>query len=95
VLNILPTGVENSQNSAISWHIFPNPTQNLLQISANPVLSGEYSYQILNLQGQILHAHKPLINNQLDTKNLPEGMYFIQLYHQSQHLGTQKFAKIN
>lgn len=56
--------------------IYPNPFQNTLQINANQ----EFKINISNLQGQIIDTfHGKIGNNEINTQNYSNGIYFYQI----------------
>jgi len=59
--------------------IFPNPTSSTLNIKANTKMLNIYLYDI---SGKLLKTIRPHINNleySLNVKNLPNGIYFIEV----------------
>ena len=68
--------------------IFPNPTKVLLSVD----LAGEFNYEILNSQGQIIKVGNS--ENEIDVSILLSGIYFIQLRQQGTLYQAQKFIKL-
>ena len=59
-------------------NIFPNPAKDFIEIRGLPLI--DYSYTILNLQGQLVQAGTLSVENSTILLNeLPKGSYFLQL----------------
>jgi hypothetical protein len=59
-------------------NIFPNPASNFIEIRGLPLI--DYSFTILNLQGQLVQAGTLSVENSTILLNeLPKGSYFLQL----------------
>ena len=67
--------MSNTENLSSNVVIYPNPVNDILQISS------EYSindYKIMNIQGAVLKEGKP-IENVIDVSYLSSGLYFLHL----------------
>lgn len=67
------------ENLAIDVHIFPNPINDVLSISANSIV---YKTSLMDVNGTVLREHlwKPLEKEtKMNTGDLPTGLYFIQI----------------
>lgn len=77
-------GIEG--NSIISFSIYPNPTQDVLNIASQQPIE---TVKIYNLQGQLI---KEGSSNRVDVSQLNTGLYFIQLSVDGKTV-TKKFIK--
>lgn len=80
-------GVKEKQLSVIDLYVYPNPAQDLLNISTQKDLMGKFSVSIINVMGSSLYAGS--LNNlmadedhQLDISFLERGIYFIRIQHE-------------
>jgi len=74
----LPNGVEELDNHHFS--IYPNPTNNLLNITTTLQGNNETQYQIINTLGATAMANKATAKDfSIDVSALPSGIYFIHL----------------
>lgn len=78
---------ENRANNQVK--LFPNPTSNVLNVSA----PGYQSFEIINYLGQVINS-RSLTNEQtiINVANLSDGFYFIKLKNKD-HVTTMKFIK--
>ena len=70
----------NTKNSIIK--IYPNPAQNKITIDANDIID----VKLFDVIGKQITSTK---DNNVDVRNLPEGVYFIQV-QTKQSITTQK-----
>jgi hypothetical protein len=74
----------------LQYTLYPNPANNLVNIYAN--VDNEINYQVIDLQGRILATGVFTSNLQLNTLNLPDGIYFVGLINSAlQKNNTVKF----
>jgi hypothetical protein len=74
----------------LQYTLYPNPANNLVNIYAND--ENEITYQVVDLQGRILATGVFTSNLQLNTLNLPNGIYFMGLINSAlQKNNTIKF----
>ena len=72
-------GIEESELE-LDVSVYPNPTQGLLNLKLANFNVGKLSYQLFNLQGQLLFS--AVISNDLthiEMYNLSEGIYLLNL----------------
>jgi hypothetical protein len=84
--------IELDNNSTVS--IFPNPTNGILNINFTNSLESNISVSVSNAIGQIVLNEK--LNSSkttLNIKQLPTGMYFINIIKDNKVLGIQKIIK--
>jgi hypothetical protein len=75
---LMPTGIEESNISELSFNIYPNPAKEYLIIESLSNINQDYSLKILNLNGQVLLSR--YIINQNQTINLTgyaKGVYLL------------------
>lgn len=89
----LSTGIKESANSFYS--VFPNPTQNTLNINFNNESLSNLKIEIVNTTGQIVYnttIHDRTNEITLDIETLDSGIYFLVVYnHEKKHI--QKLVK--
>jgi len=76
-------GYEELANGA-SYSIYPNPANNVVNISLNEVTSSEITYELIDLQGKIVLQNNIGVingvhNEQLNVDRLTPGVYFLRL----------------
>lgn len=79
--------------SNLEWHIYPNPTQNILKISSSKM--GGIEYQIFHVSGQLIQQKKirKAANNQkIDISHLANGAYILKILMDGE-VFQQKFIK--
>lgn len=90
-VNFLQDSVLGTNYNVVSpFRIYPNPASEVLQIQTS---KEDYDIKIFNLVGQLVYskAHNDGLQ-QLDIKNLPKGLYLIEMKSVS-FTETQKFYK--
>jgi hypothetical protein len=79
-------GLSNESVFLNSFKIFPNPTNNILNIESNSVREKDVDIEITNIFGQTLSApvkdsnFPDFYQIQVDVSHFSSGMYFINLY---------------
>lgn len=71
--------------------IYPNPTQNNLQVKLDK--SENHSFEIKSLDGKVVQQEN-LISNTISVSNLVEGMYFLEIKENDKLISRLKFQKI-
>ncbi len=69
------------------WQIYPNPTSNIINISANEI----ELITITNVLGQ--NIHQSGFMNQINLESLENGVYFVQLTFNDQITETVRVIK--
>jgi hypothetical protein len=72
---ISPSTVGTIINKSININIYPNPTRGAINISG---LNGYEFIKIYTLHGKLIQDIT-VTSSQVDIKNLPEGLYFVQI----------------
>jgi len=67
------------------FKIYPNPTQDMLNIASDIELEGDWSIEISNIMGQVVMSEKVNLNQQvldfeLPVQQLSKGVYMINIY---------------
>ena len=87
-------GIANSLNNKLQWSVYPNPTNNFIQIQLNVNDASHYVVSIVDVTGREV-MNQSLVNNEIDISALKSGMYFVSLLNASiaKVLGCEKFVK--
>jgi hypothetical protein len=90
------TGINNALLSNSNFMVFPNPANNVLNLSLTITLEDNYSYTIFNQLGAEVNAGNLDFNakrtHALNIENLSNGVYFIQVKN-AKSAQTIKFIK--
>ena len=80
--SVLSTKKNSPKLSANNWQIFPNPTQNNLNIQFDIPIQENIRIEISNSLGQIVYQSEQWWskNGTLDVSFLQEGIYFLAIY---------------
>ena len=71
--------------------VFPNPFQNYLIIAKE----GHFDIEIYNSMGQRLMNKTEKGFEEIDFKNLANGIYWLAIFHKKEKIGFQKIVKID
>lgn len=97
--NINLTSVAVSENVAFEdLMVFPNPTENVLNIQFSSFDSGMMNATIFNLAGQVVSAEAFAVNagnmfHTIDTSNLESGVYFVNLSNNTSNITIRVIKK--
>lgn len=80
--------VDNSNLNSIK--IYPNPVENLLNISSKETIK---SVSVYNLAGQKLISNSKIVNGQMNVSSLPKGNYVFRLELENKKIETFKIVK--
>jgi len=88
------TAVLSNDNFGIDdFKLYPNPTENILNISIPSEINGDLTYEIYNNLGQVLKTDKVSQKDfMIDTADWSEGVYFIRFKSETLH-STLRFIK--
>ena len=76
---VLPTGLASASPARGKLHVFPNPTENTLNISGIHLENGKAQLRLMDIYGKlILEKTITSITTTLETNNLSSGIYLIQ-----------------
>ena len=84
-----PSGI--SITNGISMEVFPNPTKQLLNVQVEGLAAAKVDLVVYDLQGrrvlsQTLFTDTPVLRQQLDLRDLSEGMYSLVLLNNDQQV---------
>jgi plastocyanin len=71
-------------------NLFPNPVTDIIQINMEAAASGTTTIRAINTLGQTVRvievSHSGIADLQMDAKNWPSGMYYIELIHNGERM---------
>lgn len=74
-INALSLSVSN-EYAGTEINIYPQPCNNVLHVKG---LEEQTTYNLYSITGTKMMSEKPLLNNSIDVKELPSGMYILEL----------------
>ncbi|WP_298224115.1 T9SS type A sorting domain-containing protein, partial [Flavobacterium sp.] len=80
--------LNNNQNDFENITVYPNPFEEVIHINGN--ING-VSYQVFSIDGKLIQKDK-LLNNDIEFRDLPTGVYLLQLFYQEK-VQTLKIIK--
>ncbi len=91
------TGLFEISSTKIALSIYPNPTEQLVNIELHSDLAGVVQLMVVDIWGRLVYQQDVVFNkkNILDLNYLASGQYFLRLTNQNIELGTYKIQKIN
>jgi hypothetical protein len=91
---LIVTGIDMVESTDFSLNVFPNPTQNNLNIHVTSEKPLQLQVQLFNINGALLFEEKHKQNPvQLDMKFLPPGNYLLRVSDENLHTNTYKIVK--
>jgi hypothetical protein len=85
------TDTEKPKSKPIFAAIYPNPTNNYLFVQLDDNYS-DYQYRIITVAGQTLQ--QGTLQQELNVSDLPHGIYFLNIRHQTENINLNyKFVK--
>lgn len=90
-----PTAINEPQQAAKDFSLYPNPSADKLYISLNDPAEEVYYIRINNAVGRTIYMlPRPQFQNGIDISNLSAGVYFLQLTDEKTKITTtKKFVK--
>ena len=90
----VPTGITNVNAGVTDVKIYPNPTNDFINVDINTTVAGDIEVQVLNMLGQKLNTtpatdHKARIN----VASLPAGVYLVDCYREGVKIAAARFIK--
>ena len=90
-----PNGVQGSQVGLeeeffTDFHVYPNPTNNILNVELNSGAS--FEWKIITLSGRVMITGEGSGNTKIDVSALPSSLYLIQI-HSDKFSTTKKVIK--
>lgn len=91
-----PVGTARNFKDYINIQVFPNPTEDIVNIVGTDLKSGDYQIELTNVLGQTLQKFNRQIpdtsmNEQLNIKQYPSGIYYLSVNFNSE----KRIFKIN
>ena len=88
--------LSKDENIAIFFQVYPNPTNDLLNVTGSLVENGEYRFELKNILGETMFVEKLNVSDnvfqkQLSIAGLESGMYFLII----ENTITRTVVKIN
>ncbi len=77
--NISKNTILATENPAITFHLYPNPTQGLLNLSSTSESQARYKITIISTDGKILSEQNIGLPQRLDLSGLKTGVYLINV----------------
>ncbi len=95
VVTATTTGINEQQQKAKDFFLYPNPANNKLFVSFSDPSSIVYYIKIDNALGKTIYMlPRPLLQNGIDISHLASGVYILQLTDEKTKITTsQKFIK--
>lgn len=90
----LPLGLSDTKKETISFHLYPNPTNQELHINTSIDLPASARYQIVDMIGKTYQEGQLKNKESINIDSLPAGMYFFRINDGIQLSGVQKFIKL-
>jgi hypothetical protein len=89
-----PAGIDNLANDSQYFSIYPNPTEDVLNIKVSGNLKNNASLKLMDIYGKEL-TNFSLTDKRtsLNVKEYPAGMYLLMYYENGIQLSSQKFIK--
>jgi len=79
------------------FQVYPNPAERELQLKLAENLSGFVAISIYDMRGRLVQQKQLFLNNEpiigIEITELKPGIYQLQLRHDNQSLGVQRFVK--
>jgi hypothetical protein len=84
-------------NGTLKYSLFPNPVDGVLQVAIEGTKANKVQFEIVNLQGKVLHKQSATIQSgkivlPLSTSYLTVGLYLLRIQNGANH-ETIKFYK--
>lgn len=91
--------VANFNSNKITFSAYPNPTSNFINVNVALAQKGNLVIKMVNLEGKIVYQSTEenisgLINKQIETSQLANGVYFIQTQI-GENIATNKVVVFN
>jgi len=88
------TSVYSNIPSEGTFRIYPNPSKSIFNISTYKDLTKKYKIEVYNPLGKVvLQRNINSVNTSINTKKLPEGLYFIKLTDaEGNSIGTKRLV---
>ncbi len=91
-ISCTPVGLDKLNSQEIN--IFPNPTQDILNIQFEADLGDNFKLELFNTAGTKVMIHDFSASTTLDISNLSTGIYYAKIWSQGSGIYYQKISKI-
>lgn len=88
-----PIFVNIDSDFAISWNVYPNPTNGQLQIQLSDP-NAVSDWRLVDMQGRVITAWNGK-NRSLDLNNISAGIYILTAFKDDQFVGRKRIVLIN
>lgn len=88
---VLATNIPLIDNNVSDIKVYPNPTEDFLNIELNQIFSGNYSYSILDMEGKKLQTGELTKKKiKINQSKITHGLYILFLYKNSKIILREK-----
>jgi len=90
-----PVGITSVNTGDVAtMKVFPNPTNNVLNVEITSTLTGDYKLDIVNMLGQKLSSTVAIDHKaRIDVAGLPSGCYLVDCYRDGMKIASVRFIK--
>ena len=94
ILNAEEVPLSNEEFNILSFKLWPNPTNNILNISTSNVSSNNIDINIVDMLGRIVYSNNVNVSSNIsvDVSSLSKGLYLIEI-NDGQNSFKDKFVK--
>jgi PKD repeat protein len=73
--------------------VSPNPASNFIHVNINTHTQSPITIKVVNIEGKLMKQITTVVSaNQLDIRDLPNGIYFVALYQRNSIIETKKIT---
>lgn len=86
--------IEMGGEEVMAINVFPNPTNNVVNVEVKTEVPGAITVELVNALGQKINS-SDAVNNKasFNVANLPGGFYMVDCYQEGHKIGSAKFVK--
>jgi hypothetical protein len=86
----LNTSIENLSQNVIPFTVYPNPTENVMNINVAAFSNETISIKVFNTVGEVVYAEQKLIDNgngikTINTSHWSQGIYMVVAENSTAH----------
>jgi hypothetical protein len=88
--------IKPTEETDVSTAIYPNPTNNILNVRVSPTLEGRITINVVNATGASVFTKTLGISEttvQFNVASLPSGVYFVKIFSDNGQTILKKFVK--
>lgn len=86
------TNISEQNSSVNSFLVYPNPSENIINLSLTNLDLNDLNYEIHDVFGKLVLSGK-LDKTSITTSDLSEGLYWLSIKNQNSIIGSTKFVK--